>query len=734
MEYIKGTYKRLIYSSNDYIIGLIKIEETSDEDMKLYIDRTITFTGYFHELTIGDTYKFIGDKVNHPRYGFQYEVKEYEKILPQDEDGIVMFLSSGLFKGIGEKQAKNIVNTLGENTLNKILEDKNCLYLVPKLSEKKINTLYETLSRYTLSHETIVFLTSIGFTMRDSLAIYNIYKNNTKVKLEENIYDLIKRVDSLSFNKVDDIALKLGIEKIDKRRIKASIVYIISNIVYQTGNTYLEYEEIYDEMCSYLKWEVEFDDFDVYLKELIEEKQLFKDEYKYYLYDIYMNEREIVKKIKKLLISPIDINKDLLAKIEDLEKINNIKYNDLQKEAIINSLTNKISIITGGPGTGKSTIIKAITEIYQNINKLKGTKVIEKIALLAPTGRASKRMSEVTNLPASTIHRFLKWNKETNSFGVDEYNKNNHELIIIDEVSMIDINLLASLFKGITDNIKLILVGDANQLPSVGPGQILKDLLESKKIPTVSLEYLYRQNENSYINTLANEIKNNELSDNYLKKHDDYNFLECNSFNLKNSIKSLANKLLEKNYDIKKTQFMAPMYKGECGIDSLNVILQDVFNPQSKDKLEINYADVTYRVNDKVLQLTNMPEDNIFNGDIGFIVDILKPTETESKKYEIYVDYDGNIVKYTKDNLNKIKHGFIISIHKSQGSEFENVIIPIVKSYQRMLYRKLLYTGITRAKKKLFIVGEKEAFLLAVNNNSEQIRKTDLLTKMNKIK
>lgn len=733
-EYIKGTYKRAIYTSNDYVIGLIKVEETNIEQMQNYIDRLLTFTGYFHELTLGDTYTFYGNQVIHPRYGFQYEVVEYEKVLPQDEDGIVMFLSSDLFKGIGEKQARSIVDILGLDALNKILEDKSSLYLVPKLTEKKINTIYETLNRYTESHETIVFLTSIGFTMRDSLSIYNTYKNNTKIKLEENIYDLIKSVDLITFNKVDEIALKLGIEKTDARRIKAGIVYVANNITYSTGNTYLEYEEIYDAICSYLNYEIEFDDFDVYLRELAEEKQLFKDEYKYYLYDIYMNEREIVKKIKKLLNNSKEKYKNIEDEINELGKINSITYNDLQKEAIISSLTNSISIITGGPGTGKTTIIKAITEIYQNINKITGTKVLEKIALLAPTGRASKRMSEATNLPASTIHRFLKWNKETNSFGVDEYNKNNHELIIVDEVSMIDINLLASLFKGITDNIKLILVGDANQLPSVGPGQILKDLIESKKIPTIELEYLYRQNENSYINTLANEIKNNELSDNYLKKHADYNFLECNSFNLKNSIKSLAQKLLEKGYNIKTTQFMAPMYKGECGIDNLNIVLQEVFNPKSEDKKEIEYGDVIYRVNDKVLQLTNMPEDNIFNGDIGFVVDILKPTEAESKKYELCVDYDGNIVKYTKDNFNKIKHGFIISIHKSQGSEFENVIIPVVKSYQRMLYKKLIYTGITRAKKKLFIVGEKEAFISSINNNNEQIRKTDLLTKLNKIK
>ena len=733
-EYIKGTYKRAIYTSNDFIIGLIKIIETNDEEMEDYIDKLITFTGHFHELTIGDNYVFYGDKVIHPRYGFQYEVKEYEKILPQDKDGIVMFLSSDLFKGIGEKQAKKIVDVLGDDALNKILQDKNCLYLVPKLTEKKINALYETLNRYTESHETIVFLTELGFTMRDSLAIYNVYKNNTKIKLQENIYDLIKSVDSINFNKVDEIALKLDLKENDLRRVKACIIHVIENLIFQTGNTYLEYEEIYDATCNYLKFEIDFDDFDNYLTELVNERQLFKDEYKYYLYDIYMSERSIVKKIKKLLNTSLDEYKNLEDEIKTLEEFNDIEYNDLQKEAIIMALTNNISIITGGPGTGKTTIIKAITYLYQTLNKLKGTQVLDKIALLAPTGRASKRMSESTNLPAYTIHRYLKWNKETNSFGVDEYNKNKHELIIIDEVSMIDINLLANLFKGLTDNIKVILVGDANQLPSVGPGQILKDFLESKKIPTVELEYLYRQNENSYINKLANEIKLNDISDNYLIKHDDYNFLECNSINLKNTLKKLSKMLVDKGYNYKNIQFMAPIYRGECGIDNLNAILQEEFNPRSEEKREITYGDVIYRENDKVLQLVNMPEENIFNGDVGFIKKILKQNETESKKNEIYIDFDGNIVKYEPEGFNKIKHGFIISIHKSQGSEFETVVIPIVKSYQRMLYKKLIYTAITRAKKKLFIVGEKDAFLLAINNNNEQIRKTDLEIKLNKIR
>ena len=291
---------------------------------------------------------------------------------------------------------------------------------------------------------------------------------------------------------------------------------------------------------------------------------------------------------------------------------------------------------------------------------------------------------------------------------------------------MIDINLLASLFKGLTDNIKLVLVGDDNQLPSVGPGQILKDLINSELIKTVKLTILYRQKEDSYINKLAEEIRNNELSENFTEKKSDYTFLECSTENIKQSLINISKQIQEKGYNYKKFQVMAPMYKGLTGIDELNKTLQEVFNPYDDCKRQIEYGEVIFRENDKILQLVNMPEENVFNGDIGVIQEIIPANLSESKKNEIYVDYDGNLVKYLQKDFNKIKHGFIISIHKSQGSEFDIVILPVSKTYKRMLYKKLIYTAITRAKRKLIILGEKEAFIYSINNTNEYIRKTSL--------
>ena len=720
MTYIKGNYRKSIFTSDKgYVIGLFKIKETDNEELKIYVNKIITFTGYFHELNLDDMYIFKGDVVEHPKYGLQFNVVEYERLKPADEDGLVAFLSSDLFKGIGERLAKSIVDTLGKNVLDEILKDESCLLLVPKMTSKKAHTIYETLMKYEESHQIIVYLTELGFNMKDALDIYNTYKSETIIHIEHNPYCL---TDFISFLKVDEIALKLNIDAFDERRIKACIIYMMKKLLFTNSDTYLEYDEILESVFNYLKIDLNIDDFDLYLEELINENKIILLDNKYYLKEMYDSEINIINTIKYLENKKID-KLFLDNRIEELERVNNIKYNDKQKEAIKKSLDNNITIITGGPGTGKTTIIKAICELYQNIFKLSYEELTNRIALLAPTGRASKRMSESTNLPASTIHRFLKWNKETNEFLVNEYNKNDHHLIIVDEVSMIDLNLLDSLFKGLTKNIKLVLVGDHHQLPSVGPGNILKDLIESNLIDTIYLDTLYRTDENSYITTLAHEIKDNNLSDSFLETKDDYTFLKCHS--IKDNLKNLCLQLIAKGYDYKRVQIMAPMYAGVNGIDNLNKELQNIFNPKTNQN-EIKYGDVIFRENDKILQLVNLPEENIYNGDIGIIKNIVK---IENKTF-IYIDFDGNLVKYETKDLNKITHGFVISIHKSQGSEFEVVIMLISNSYKRMLYKKLIYTGITRAKRKLILVGDPDAFLYAVNNNSEKNRKTNLLEQL----
>lgn len=730
-KYIKGTFKKNIFNSdNGYVIGLIKIKETNDSSLEDYINKTITFTGYFAQLTEDDLYIFYGDGVHHPKYGFQYQVEEYERIKPEDKDGIVEFLSSDLFPGIGEKIAIKIVDTLGEQALDKILEDKSVLNQVPKLSSQKIDTIYQILSKYEESHKIVVYLTELGFNMKDALDIYNKYKASTIIVLENNIFDIIDEIENISFLKVDEISKKLNFEFNDSRRIKACIIYEMENITFKTGNTYLEYSVIKKEVYNYLKFDINEEDFQNLIDELRLEGKIIVENEQYYLKDIYQAEQTVVNKIKILSEKNEIKYKKIDEKLNQLEEYNQIEYNEKQKEAIKKALSNHLLIITGGPGTGKTTIIKAIVEMYRVMNNYGYDELIEHLALLAPTGRASKRMSESTNLPATTIHRFLKWNKDNNEFLMNEYNKDFSDFIIVDEVSMIDINLLSSLMKGLTNNIQLIFVGDADQLPSVGPGQILKDLIDSEVIDTVKLDLLYRQSEDSYINRFAIEIKENNISPDFKKMKDDYAFLECSNTAIKNTLKNLCEQIVQKGYDNKKIQILAPMYMGENGIDNLNKILQNVFNPKSKEKEELILGDIVFRENDKILQLVNMPDENVFNGDIGKIMKIIPANKSDSKKSEIYVDYDGMIVKYLPKDFNKIKHGFVITIHKSQGSEFDLVILPISHSYNRMLYRKLIYTAVTRAKKKLILIGEEQAFLYGVANNNEMIRKTDLKNKL----
>lgn len=730
-KYIKGNFKRSIFSSEKgYVIGVFKIKETNIETLNIYIGKTITFTGYFHELNEDDTYFFYGEESEHPKYGLQFQVTEYEKVKPEDKDGIVEFLASDLFKGIGEKLALTIVETLGEQTLDRILEDPTCLTLVPKLSDKKATQIYETLTKYEESHKTIVYLTELGFSMKDALLIYNKYKGNTIPMVEHNVYLLIDDIEEITFSKVDDIAHKLNMLEDDESRVKACILYCMKELSFRNGDTYLEEREIYQTTLNFLRIDLEENLFLEYLNELVIEEKLVKEEDFYYLKDMYDSEQQILKKFQILNRKPDDCYKKLEEKLQELEEASGIVYNEKQKEAIRKALTKNLLIITGGPGTGKTTIIKAIVELYKRLRNLDDDSLNKELALLAPTGRASKRMSEATLFPATTIHRFLKWNKENNRFGIDEYNKDNSRLIIIDEVSMIDLSLFDHLLKGLTDHIKLILVGDYNQLPSVGPGELLKDFTLSGVIETVHLDLLYRQDENSYITTLAGEIKDNDVSNTFRETRSDYTFLECSSNYIRENLKHLCKRITEKGYDYKRVQVMAPMYAGVNGIDNLNKELQDVFNPKDESKREIKVGDIIFRENDKVLELVNMPEENIFNGDIGIITRIMYANTSKSGKNEIYVDYDGNVVKYIPKDFNKIKHGFIISIHKSQGSEFEIVVMPVSSSYKRMLYRKLIYTGVTRAKRKLILLGEPDAFLYSVAHEAERERKSNLCKKL----
>ena len=485
------------------------------------------------------------------------------------------------------------------------------------------------------------------------------------------------------------------------------------------GHSYYFREELLNYLPRVLGVNICTELFDECINKLVDDLKIIIKEDRFYLREMYESETLIVKRFRLLNSNKEIIDKRLDSMILELEDFFDIKYNSCQLDAIKKSYMKDFLIITGGPGTGKTTIMKGIVELYRLMEKLSYEKLNDKIALLAPTGRAAKRMSEATGMPASTIHRFLKWSRDTNKFQVNEYNRSKVEFVIIDEASMIDTYLMASLLKGISSNCKVILVGDDHQLPSVGPGQVLHDLIESHALQVVELTELYRQGIDSNIISLAYDIRNQSVNKDIFNVEDDLTFIECRDNEVIPNICEICNTYKDLNY--KKFQIFAPMYKGLNGIDAINKNVQDIFNSKSRTKKEKVIGEFNFREDDKVIQLTNMPDDNVYNGDIG-IIDRIQ----SSPKSEIHIDFDGNLVKYTPANFINFKSAYSISIHKAQGSEFDVVVIPIVNAYNKMLYQKLIYTGVTRAKKKLYIVGDFSALIRASRNTSDDIRRTTI--------
>ena len=679
--YIKGNFKKTIFSTNEgYTVGLFRVKSSDIEEL---IDKTITFTGYFHELNEVDTYEFTGKLVEHKKYGKQFNVEKYTKVLPDSIDSTIDFLTSGLFKGIGKKKAKLLVDKYKDKTLDIILNSPEDLILIPTITKKNIDVLHNTLQDYSASYEIVIYLNELGFNINDSTIIYNFYKENTKKIIEEDIYRLIIDIKNMTYKKIDYIALSMGVEKNSHIRLRGSILYIMEEISNRLGHTYYLADEIYSHLTNLLKIDISEEEFHNSLESLIDDFLIIEKNNLYYLYELYSSEDLIARRLKLLS----------------------------------HTTNNSVLIITGGPGSGKTTIIKGIIETYKEINKLSYTNLLDEVALLAPTGRAAKRMSEVSSYPASTIHSFLKWQKESNKFLVNEYHKSKAKLLIIDETSMIDVSLMASLLKGVSVHTKIILIGDDHQLPSVGPGDMLHNLIDSEVIDVIELKNIYRQSSKSKIIDLAYNIRNMNIDESIFNNSPDLSFINCSEKDIINHIKELA--ITYKDLSYKDFQILIPMYKGINGIDNINNKIQELYNPKTNNN-EIVIGETIFRENDKVICLTNQIDEDIYNGDIGII------EEVNNIKKELLIDFDGIKCRITKSNFKDIKLAYAISIHKAQGSEFNTVVIPICRAYSKMLYQKLIYTAVTRAKQNLFLIGSFDSLVYATNNNISSLRKSSL--------
>lgn len=721
---ITGKIRNSIYvGDNGYIVTLFRVKSISSDDYKEFLNKTITVCGSIINPNNEDLYILHGEFTEHPRYGFQFKFDNYEKSAPTDEETLIEFLSSSLIKGCGEKTAKQIVDHFGLDAISIIKNNPERLSEI-RLSASKIDKIYLSICSYTNADDSLEYLKKLGFKPSEASTLFSKYGDGIKNIINDSFYSLS---NIISFNRLDDVYIN-NFNKNSDVRINACIVESVKSMDILSGNTYHLIDDVYSYFQKRFFIDIDKDVFKKHINYLENNHDVILEGDNIYFVDTYEDELIITEKLSQIKKSGIKDNLKV-SDISVLLKYDNIIYNNEQKEAIIRSLNNPISIISGGPGVGKTTIVKAIVNAYMEKNHMTNIDALSKIALLAPTGRASKKLASSTLLPASTIHRFLKWNKETDDFQINEYNKTFQELIIVDEVSMLDNHLFASLLKGLTSHIKLVLVGDVFQLPSVGPGQILRDLIASDKVPYIMLSQIYRQSENSYIPYLARDIKEKNISDEIFSRKDDYTFIDVKIDNIKKTIMKICELSKEKGINENDIQILAPMYKGENGIDNLNHIMQNFFNPKSDNKNEITYGFTTFRVNDKVLQQVNNPDCNVFNGDIGYITEIKYKTNNREKD-KITINFDGNYVEYTKEDLQMIKHAYAITIHKSQGSEFPHVIIPICHSYNKMLYNKLIYTGISRAKKSLLVLGEKESYLHAINNDYSTNRKTGLLNKL----
>lgn len=714
MSEIKGKLSKIIFHNNQngYTVGLLKVKESDIDDL---VNKTVTFTGSLPDLNEIDTYIMTGSLTNHEKYGSQFQVKSINRIMPQETDAMIDILSSNLFKGIGKKTAEKLVSVFKEKTFDVILNDTGNLLLIPGISEKQAKTLKESLKQYQGSYEDILMLNKLGFSTSESMKIYHYYKDKLNEVLDGNLYNIYYDIDEISFPRVDSIFVA-KYEKDSPSRVAGAIIYIIKTLSMTYGHTYFSKEEVNSYLFRVLKVEVsEKVVADAYNSLLVDERIVIKDD-RLYLWEMYEAETLIARRLRLLAHEDKIKYKNLDTKIKEIETHYGIVYTDEQLDAIKLAITRKVAIITGGPGTGKTTILKGILDLYKVLSSSDKIRLNEQIALLAPTGRASKRMSEVTNFEASTIHRFLKWNKDTNRFQINEYNKSSVSFVIIDEASMIDTMLLANLLKGLKSSCHIIFVGDANQLPSVAAGDVLNDMIESKELPVYALKNWHRQGSDSKIIPFAHRINEGILDKELLNSGNDLEFIPCRDNEIIEVIGNVC-----KDYNSYDLQVLAPIYKNRNGIYAINDHLQKLWNPKSPNKKEIEGNESIYREKDKVIQLSNMKDESVFNGDIG-IIDRIKLLGNK----ELYIDYEGNLVKYTKSMLQNFTLGYAISIHKSQGSEFDTVLIPFTFDYRKMLYRKLIYTGVTRCKKKLILVGDINALEQAIRNNQEQKRRTSL--------
>ena len=718
--YFTGTIERIIFEnvSNFYRILLLDIEDTNAED---FDDFEIIVTGTMADVIEGEEYTFWGQIVQHSKYGEQLQISRYERAKPTSK-GLVKYFSSSHFKGIGLKTAQKIVELYGENTIDEILEHPEKLETISGLSSKSREAFVSTLRLNYGTEMVLAKLANYGIPNKLAVQIQDTYKEETIDIVENYPYQLVEDIKGLGFTIADQLAQELGIESQAPERFRAGLIHSLLNACMESGDTYVEARDLLEKTLNLLESsrpvELEPSQLAQELSNLIEEEKVQQVDTKIFDNSLFFAEEGIHNHLIRILEKKeseqheTEIIQEHIARVE--EELG-IQYDTIQKQAICDAIQNKVFILTGGPGTGKTTVINGIIAVYALLEGLDLRKKSSlPILLAAPTGRAARRMNELTGLPSATIHRHLGMTGDDDTSHLEDYL--DADFIIVDEFSMVDTWLANQLFSNISSNSKILIVGDSDQLPSVSPGQVLADLLQIPSIPQTRLERIYRQSEESTIVTLASQIRQGILPADFTQKKADRSYFEISSNHIPATIEKILDAAIRSGIPARDIQVLAPMYRGAAGIDAINQLMQELLNPLQKGQISFEASQFHYRTGDKIIHLVNDAEVNVFNGDLGYITDLIPGKYTESKQDEIIIDFDGNEVSYPRNEWYKIRLAYAMSIHKSQGNEFPVVILPITSASKRMLERNLIYTAITRAKSKLILLGELQAFDYAVKH------------------
>lgn len=723
MERLEGVVRDIVFQNEESAFCIIKIEDEHDVHTAL---------GTFPYISVGQTLILQGETVTHATFGKQFKCESYEEIVPSSMTGIEKYLSSGAIAGIGPITAKKLVEKFGAEIFSIIENDADRLKELDGIGDKKVRLIYDSYIKGREVKNIMVFLQSYGVTPKQALKIYRVFGNDAVAKVKENPYVLSDEVPSIGFKTADKIARNLGITLDSPFRIQSGIKYIINDYCAQ-GSTFIPKELLLEKGQTILevqRAQLEENILHEVMKSRLMVERIGDVEGVFTMPYLYA-EISVTKLMLSLLLNemePLDL--PVREYISDFEKENHISFHEKQIDAIEGAMSNGIEIITGGPGTGKTTIIKCILNLFERAGK--------KVLMGAPTGRAAKRMSEATGRESKTIHRLIDLSVSTEEEEVlfDEDQTLNCDAVIIDEASMIDVMLMNSLLKAIKPNTRLILVGDVDQLPSVGAGKVLEDLIECEAFPVVKLQFIYRQGKESFITTNAHRINTGTMPVLNAKESD---FFFIQGEDTEDSLQKLIElvtlrlpKFNEKWDRVKDFQILTPMRKGELGVHNLNLVLQKALNPRRK-----KYAFTDFQIGDKVMQTKNNymikwrktkrvfgepPEgQGIFNGDIGYVTEINAEDNTVSVLFD-----DDKIVEFESQELDELELAYAVTIHKSQGSEFKVVLVPLFMGPPLLMSRNLIYTAVTRARELIVLVGSQKALSYMIRNTKTYERHTSL--------